>query len=77
MGPDPLILIDERWQEAGCWVERPAELQAWYLENPDGLSRRDLVARKMEWYYDDAGATTLAEIVGTIEAAERGERICG
>lgn len=72
-----LILIDGSWQESGCWVERPATLQKWYLENPEGLSRRDLVARKMEWYYEDAGASTLAEIVAIIEAAERGERICG
>lgn len=72
-----LILIDAVGQETGCWVERPATLQHWVLENPEGLSRRDLVSRKMEWYYEDAGATTLTEIVAMIEAAERGNHVCG
>jgi hypothetical protein len=71
-----LILLDARGAEAGCWIERPAPLQAWYLENQKTLESRDLIARKMEWYRTDAGVTTLREIVEMLEAAARGEPAC-
>lgn len=71
-----LVLLDGNGAEAGCWVERPATLQTWYLENQSVLGTRDLVAQKMEWYHADAGATTLREVLGMIEAASRGERVC-
>jgi hypothetical protein len=68
--PTVLLLRDD-WTPAGAWVERPAELQAWYTANPDGLSHDQRYDRKMAWYDQDGGASTMREIVELLEAASR------
>jgi hypothetical protein len=66
--PTVLLLADD-FTPAGAWVERPAELQAWFIENPEGLSHDRRYDRKMEWYDRDAGASTIREVVELMEAA--------
>jgi len=71
-----IILLNEKYEEAGCWIERPSKLQDWYLENHEKLESAQLLEQKMAWYRDDAGRETLREIVEMIEAAAAGRRIC-
>ena len=65
-----VLLLDDDWQPRGAWVERPSELQAWYIANPDRLSHDARYFEKMEWYERDAGVSTVEEVVGLlVEAA--------
>ena len=72
-----LIVLDESFEEVGCWIERPSPLQEWALSEGSDLEPRDYMREKMSWYREDGGATTVSELVGIMEAASRGERICG
>lgn len=63
-----VLLLDDDWRPAGAWVERPSELQAWYIANPDNLSHDARYFEKMEWYGEDAGESTITEIVELLEA---------
>jgi Thioredoxin len=72
-----LILIDASWEEAGCWIERPLQLQTWYAARQrEGLPVSEITQQKMAWYKDNAGREILSEVVGMIEAAARGYRVC-
>lgn len=64
-----VILLDDQFNERGCWIERPAPLIAFMREGGsfDG---------KMAWYDRDRGASTLEEIVAMMEAAAAGGRRC-
>ncbi|MGK7312486.1 MAG: thioredoxin family protein [Candidatus Longimicrobiales bacterium M2_2A_002] len=64
-----VLLLDGAWRPRGAWVERPSELQAWYVANPDGLSHDARYFEKMEWYDRDAGRSTVEEVVSLLEAA--------
>ncbi len=70
-----LLVLDEGFEEVGCWVERPSPLQAWALEHRESLGE-DFLPQKMEWYREDAGRSTVDEVLAVIEAAERGDSIC-
>lgn len=72
-----VVLLDAEWNEVGCFIERPPVLRDWILENPLKLEREPLFEAKMEWYSDDAGQGTLEEIVRMLEAAAKGETVCG
>jgi hypothetical protein len=71
-----LVLLNSDWQDAGCWIERPAVLEKWYQEHGKALSSRDYLAQKLDWYARDAGRETLREVVDVIETAARGGRLC-
>ncbi len=71
-----VILLTEDFEEAGCFVERPRQLQHWWLSNEDKLSQKDLLDQKYAWYAEDQGHETLEEIVAMIEAAAAGAPIC-
>lgn len=72
-----VLLLDDAGTDAGCWVERPAALQAkaiaYRAEGRMGAFPRD----KQTWYDKDAGASTVREVVTMIAAAAGGGRICG
>ncbi len=70
-----IIVLDDAYEEVGCWVERPYELQAWALENKEALGD-EFLPQKMAWYRDDAGRSTIDEVLGVIEAAAAGGMIC-
>lgn len=72
-----VVLLDPDFKKRGCFIERPGPLQTRLLENPDDLDQRGLYDFKMEWYSDDAGATTAAEFVEILEAAAEGGVRCG
>lgn len=71
-----IILLTEGYEEAGCWIERPTTLQAWFLENEPKLDEDTLFERKYAWYDEDKGQETLEEIVAMIEVARAGDPIC-
>jgi len=72
-----VVLLTPEFEQRGCFIERPTPLQTRVIENPDGLDQRGLYEFKMEWYADDAGATTAAEFVEILEAAAAGGVRCG
>ena len=65
-----VILLDEQFNERGCWIERPATLIE-LMKNGTNFEG------KMEWYDKDRGASSLEEIVAMIEAAASGAKRCG
>lgn len=71
-----VVLLDDDWNESGCFIERPPALQTWILENADEIAPDDIFAQKMAWYADDSGQQTIEAIVEMMEAAARGEVVC-
>ncbi|MCH7562437.1 MAG: thioredoxin family protein [Gemmatimonadetes bacterium] len=72
-----VLLLDEQWNERGCFIERPPALRDWILENPEDLNDSDIFERKMAWYDEDAGQQTLEEVLAILESAARAETRCG
>jgi hypothetical protein len=68
-----IVILDERNRFVGAWVERPAELQKWFIEKKPILSSDELHAEMDAWYAADAGRSTLREILAILgrPAAER------
>lgn len=64
-----VVLLDGNGRPRGCWVERPYPLGLWAREHKPQLSEEDYTARKAAWYAEDAGATTLREIVEMLAGA--------
>lgn len=71
-----VVVLNEAGEEAGCWIERPAALQAIAIEARAGGGTSDFVARKAAWYATDAGASTINEVVAVLEKAAAGARGC-
>ncbi len=71
-----LILLDDQWNEVGCWVERPTELARWGERERPNLSDREFVRQKTEWYDQDRGRSTVREILDMIDHASPGAA-CG
>lgn len=71
-----LIFLNERFEEVGCWVERPLALQTWYAEQSKTLESNQLVEQKMEWYRNDGGREILREVVEILETAGGGGTLC-
>ena len=72
-----VLLLDDEWNEVGCFIERPPTLRDWILENRESLDGEAIFERKMAWYAEDAGRETLETFVAMLEAATRGEESCG
>lgn len=72
-----LILLNSDFDEVGCWIERPTPLQEWALGEGSAISRRAFMEEKMSWYREDGGRHTVDEVVGILEAALGGDRVCG
>ena len=64
-----IVLLDGDLADAGVFVERPAELQKWALENKSAMNSRDFLREKFAWYDADAGRETIREIVELMERA--------
>lgn len=71
-----VIVLDEAGNEAGCWIERPAALQAIAVAAGAGGGTSEFAAQKAAWYDADAGASTIAELVAVLEKAAAGARGC-
>lgn len=72
-----VVVMDEGGANRGCWVERPAGIQSWWITNPDDLSTGEKLDRKYAWYDADGGYHTILEIVESLEAAAGGGHLCG
>jgi len=71
-----VLVLDEAGREVGCWLERPATLQDWFLSNEDRLADEDLFDRKYAWYDWDVGEHTVSDLVDVLEGAAAGEVVC-
>lgn len=71
-----VVILDAEGREAGCWIERPAALQAIALTENAGGGTPAFAARKQAWYDDDQGASTIREVVAALVAAASGTRGC-
>ena len=72
-----VIVLDENLRELGHWGPRPAELQAWVLENRPRVPKAELYPQVRKWYARDRGETTLREVLaaaGRLGSASASER---
>lgn len=72
-----VVVLDERGDEAGCWIERPAALQEMAIKARAEGKIDNFQKGKQGWYDDDAGTSTLREVVAVIAAAVAGTPVCG
>ena len=71
-----ILLLNEDFDEVGCFIERPPALKDWILD--EGFSSQEIYAQKMEWYDRDMGYHTVKVFVEMLEAAAGGAAaICG
>jgi hypothetical protein len=71
-----VVIIDDAGNEAGCWIERPAKLQALAIELRGAGKVEEFQRDKQAWYDRDAGASTVREVVEALAAAETGGVRC-
>lgn len=64
-----VLLLDAAWNEVGSLVERPAPLMAWFQAHRVDMSSEKLHEYVFDWYDQDRGVSTVAEIIGMMEAA--------
>ena len=62
-----IVVLREDDEVLGSWVERPSTAQSWFLEQRTTVKHDPLHERLMNWYAEDAGRTTLAEIAALLE----------
>jgi hypothetical protein len=58
-----IVVLDDTDAFIGAWVERPAELQKWFLANKPTVTSDELHNRLDEWYTADAGRSTVNEVL--------------
>jgi len=68
-----IVVLGADSQRLGAWIERPAVLQKWFTEQKPLLPREELLDRKAKWYVEDAGKSTVNEIVTILEQAGHGD----
>jgi hypothetical protein len=61
-----IVVLDDKDAFIGAWVERPAELQKWFLENKPKVSADELHEHMEEWYTNDAGKSTVNEVLAIL-----------
>jgi hypothetical protein len=71
-----VVILDAEGREAGCWIERPAALQAMAIAANAGGGTPEFAAQKQGWYEQDRGASTVREVVAQLAAAANGARGC-
>jgi hypothetical protein len=64
-----IVVLDDSGAFIGAWIERPAELQKWYVENKPTVSADELHEHMDEWYTSDAGRTTVNEVLAILAQA--------
>lgn len=67
MATPTIVILDENNAPVGAWVERPAELQAWFVANRAQVTSAALHEHMDKWFTEDAGRTTLNEIVAVLQ----------
>jgi hypothetical protein len=71
-----VLLLDEDYTLRGCWIEQPQGMAAFWLDVVARGTMTAEVGRKMAWYAEDAGRSTLEEFIEVMEAAHAGTPIC-
>ena len=66
-----IVVLDAGFHEAGSFVERPSPLAAWSARMASRISSAELHERLASRDHRDWGETTMAEVVGLIEAAAK------
>lgn len=66
-GATPTVVLLRGGKDVAAWVERPVELQTWYLGPGSKLSKEERSARKLAWYDWDRGDSSLEEILRLAE----------
>ena len=67
-----VLVLDEMNRALGGWVERPSELQKWFIENKATMDS-DVLHDKMDaWYTADAGKSTLREVLALLKKSTPG-----
>jgi hypothetical protein len=62
-----VAVLDDSNRLLGAWVERPAALQKWYVEQKGTLPTRELYDHVGKWYVEDAGRSTVREVLALLE----------
>ena len=70
-----IVVLGADGKPAGAWVERPSALQKWFTEQKPLIPREELLERKAKWYAEDAGKSTIAEIMTILENASHADRV--
>lgn len=63
----PTLIFIRGDGEIRAWIERPGALVAWIEEQRKADARFDLLPGKTRWYADDAGRSTLGDILALLE----------
>lgn len=71
-----VVILDASGAEVGCWIERPAALQAIAAQMRADGTIDNFAPRKAAWYEADAGVSTVNEVVALLEKAAAGARGC-
>ena len=66
MATPTVAVLDDANRFLGAWVERPSELQKWYIENKGSMETDARYAHVNKWYTEDAGRSTIKEIVAIL-----------
>jgi hypothetical protein len=67
MATPTIAILDDQNQILGVWVERPAELQKWYVANMATVATDERYSYVNKWYTEDAGRTTIREVLAILE----------
>lgn len=62
-----VVVLDERGQVVGAWVERASTAQRWFLEQQKTTMQQPLHEQLVKWYEEDGGRSALAEIASILE----------
>lgn len=64
-----VIAYDEKFREIGWWGPRPAEIQAWVMDEGLALTSPERYKVIRGWYARDRGETTLKELLTLLARA--------
>ena len=63
----PTLIFIRDDGEVRAWIERPDALVAWLADQKARDPKLDVLAAKTRWYADDAGRSTLRDILALLE----------
>lgn len=63
----PTLIFIRDDGEVRAWIERPGALVAWLADQKARDPKFDVLAGKTKWYADDAGRSTLGDIIALLE----------
>ncbi len=68
-----IVVLDETNGLLGVWVERPAALQKWFIEQKPSLDSDALHDQMATWYIEDAGRSTITEVLAILARTAAGK----